>query len=191
MLWNFEDSRWSPSFWLVAFFPDRIYLGTTAEKETSMSNDDDDDRRNRGSRVRSAGSDESQIRERNELADGRDEPVYSRPTFPSGTSNLNYSHQNGASSSSGRRWVLHRWDTNPTCSSTSGIVLVHTGSYSDSIIVHLFVLFVFIPTKEICRRSSSFRKSPLIPAVWSSIMQECNPLSPEMRKRISLNEYNW
>lgn len=58
MLWNVEGSRRSPSFWLVAFFPDRIYLGTTAEKETSMSNDDDDGT-NRGSRVRSAGSDES------------------------------------------------------------------------------------------------------------------------------------
>lgn len=60
------------------------------------------DKRDRGPRVAwDAGSDESEVRGRNELADGRDEPVYSRPTFPSGTSNLNSSHPYGASSSSG------------------------------------------------------------------------------------------
>lgn len=56
-------------------------------------------------------SEESGIRGRNELADIREEPVYSRPTFPSGTSNLNFSHQNEASSSSGSST---RWD-HPTC----------------------------------------------------------------------------
>lgn len=56
-------------------------------------------------------SEESGIRGRNELADIREEPVYSRPTFPGGTSNLNFSHQNEASSSSGSST---RWD-HPTC----------------------------------------------------------------------------
>lgn len=51
------------------------------------------------SRECSSWSDESEIWGRNELADDRDEQVYSRPTFPSGTSNLNSSHQREASSS--------------------------------------------------------------------------------------------
>lgn len=152
------------------FSPARTYLGTTATRkrlryQTMTMSRSTTIRGIKGPRVRSAGSDESEIRERNELADGRDEPVYSRPTFPSGTSNLNSSHQSGASSSSGRRWVLHRWGTNPTCSATSRLYLyipVHTAIALSSTFSSSSSL---PPPSEVCRRSSSFRKSPLVPVV--------------------------
>jgi len=75
-------------------------------------------------------ADELQIRGRNDWR-FRDEPVYSRPTFPSGTSNLNSSHQNETSSSSGRCWILRRWDIQPHLLSTCTVYtvrLVHTDS---------------------------------------------------------------
>lgn len=138
-----------------------------------------------------AGSDESEIRGRNELADGRDEPVYSRPTFPSGTSNLNSSHQNGASSSSGRRcWVLRRWDTAPPVRAPCrrgvhgvyAVSPVHTGSHWSVVLPSACVPFVLAPpspgrARPIDRHSSSFRKLlffvPAVPILAESAIPPC------------------
>jgi len=140
------------------------------EKSPRVMNDD----KMKNPPGRDAGSDESEIRGRNELADGRDEPVYSRPTFPSGTSNLNSSHQNGASSSSGRRWVLRRWDTAPPVRAPSSTytvyTVVHTGLDGGGIIVHLRPLRLCPCPRS--TDSSSFRKLLFfVPAIRSLIAQ--------------------
>lgn len=116
--------------------------------------------------MRSLGSDESEIRERNELADSRDEPVYSRPTFPSGTSNLNSSHprtghhphQVDALGPPQVGYEPHLFvDIARGCTCMlyipvhTAIALSSTFSSSSSSL---------LPPSEIARRSSSFRKSP-------------------------------